>query len=63
MPEKGFDQLLSLNQVSEQLGICYRTARRLVARGELPAVRIGNKVLRVRAADVEALKSPVGGAS
>ena len=33
--------LLRLREVARRLDVCEETARRLVARGELPAVRLG----------------------
>ena len=40
-----FDPLLSLEQVANILGVCVRSVRRLVDRGELPRpVRVGRAV-------------------
>jgi excisionase family DNA binding protein len=39
-------RFISLRTVANELGISWRTVRKLVAEGELPAVRIGG-VLRV----------------
>ena len=48
-------RLNSIKQIAEQLHVSLATARRLVARGELPAVRIGRRLLRVDQEDIEAL--------
>jgi predicted DNA-binding transcriptional regulator AlpA len=42
-----FDQMLSLREVAKILGVCGRSVRRLVGRGEFPRpVRVG-RALRV----------------
>jgi excisionase family DNA binding protein len=46
-------QLLSVTTVAERLDVSQDTVRRLIARGELSAIRIGAAV-RVAAADLEA---------
>jgi len=37
--------LVDAREVAEELGVCLRTVRGLIARGELPALRIGRRVL------------------
>ncbi len=54
-------QLIGLQQAADLCGVDYRTIRRWVARGDLDAVRVGRKLLKVDAAAVEALMQPVGG--
>lgn len=54
-------ELISLQDAADRCGVCYRTIRRYVAAGRLDAVRIGPRLLKVDAAAVEALMSPVGG--
>jgi len=48
------NQLHSLRLLSQRLGISLSTARRLVDRGELPAVRIGRRLLRIEEEDLQA---------
>lgn len=55
-------ELIGLQQAADRCGVCYRTIRRYVAEGRINAVRIGPRLLKVNAADVDALKRPVGGA-
>jgi excisionase family DNA binding protein len=50
-------EYLPLRAVSERWQVDERTVRRLVARGELPAVRFGPKTLRVRCSDVLAFEA------
>lgn len=51
--------LLSLQAAAEELGVCVRTVRRHISRGELPAYRVGPRLLRVNREDLEAVMSPV----
>lgn len=51
-------QMLTVRQVAEALGNKERTIREWIYRGELPAIRLNGKDLRVLAADVEALLAP-----
>ncbi|MCZ6623865.1 MAG: helix-turn-helix domain-containing protein [Deltaproteobacteria bacterium] len=48
-------RLNSIKQIADQLHVSVATARRLIARGELPAVRIGRRLIRVGQEDIEAL--------
>jgi excisionase family DNA binding protein len=45
---------LTLSETAESLSVCERTVTRLIARGELRAVRIGPRGLRVAVSDIEA---------
>jgi excisionase family DNA binding protein len=56
-------ELIGLTEAADRCGVCYRTIRRYISQGRLNAVRIGPRLLKVDAADVDALKSPVGGAA
>lgn len=46
---------LTVRQVAERLAVDQKTVRRMVQRGELRAIRVGAKALRVLSSDVEAL--------
>jgi excisionase family DNA binding protein len=46
-------------QAARYLGVSQRYVYLLIDRGELPAYRLGAKILRVRRGDVEALLQPV----
>lgn len=52
-------------QAAEYLGITDRTLRRMIAAGDLPAYRLGPRLLRIDVADLDALMRPVpaGGGS
>lgn len=50
---------LSLAETAEHLQVTERTIRRMIAAGELPAYRLGKRLLRIDAADVDALLRPV----
>ncbi|WP_286211751.1 helix-turn-helix domain-containing protein [Mycolicibacterium mageritense] len=47
------DPLLSLQQSAEYLHVTDRTVRNYVARGLIPAQRIGPKLLRIRLSDLQ----------
>lgn len=52
-------------QAAEYLGITDRTLRRMIAAGDLPAYRLGPRLLRIDVGDLDALMRPVpvGGGS
>lgn len=54
---------LSQAEAAEYLGITDRTLRRMIAAGELPAYRLGPRLLRIDAGDLDALLTPVPAAS
>lgn len=61
MPEsKTRPRLVSISQAADTLSVSQDLIRRLIARGELPATRIGSKVIRIRQDDIDRLIS--GGA-
>ncbi|CAJ1505696.1 helix-turn-helix domain-containing protein [[Mycobacterium] burgundiense] len=47
------ESLLTLQQAAAYLSITDRTVRNYVARGLIPAQRVGPKLLRIRQADLE----------
>lgn len=53
------DRYISLQQMADKYGLSVKSCRRMVATGALPAFRIGERVIRVRERDVEALMQPV----
>ena len=46
---------LTVNECADLLAVDHKTVRRLIDRGELPALRVG-RVLRIDPADLEALR-------
>ena len=46
---------LTINQVAERLSVCTKTIYRRVKSGEIPAVRIGEKAIRINEADIDRL--------
>lgn len=53
--------LIGIQEAADRLGVSYRTVRRWIAAGRLTAVRVGPRLLKVSAADLDALMQPVGG--
>ncbi|MDQ4112033.1 MAG: helix-turn-helix domain-containing protein [Actinomycetota bacterium] len=49
----------SLAEAAQVLGVTDRTIRNYIARGRLPAYRVGDRLVRVMRADVEALFRPI----
>jgi len=46
---------ISVREAAERLSVDPKTIRRLVQRGELRAVRVGSKTLRIPSSDIDAL--------
>ncbi len=47
-------QLLSVETVAQRLDLGVVTIRRMIKRGELPAVRLGQNTVRIKQDDLEA---------
>jgi len=47
-------KLLRIEEVSLQTGLCSATVRRLIKRGELPAMKLSRNAIRVRESDLAA---------
>jgi excisionase family DNA binding protein len=58
-PASASPELWSLGASSDFLGLTERSLRRYIAEGTLPAYRIGNRQIRVKRSDVEALLVPI----
>ncbi|WP_324667191.1 Gene 36 protein (Gp36), probable excisionase [Mycobacterium canetti] len=54
-------RLISLQDAADRCGVNYRTMRRYIAAGRLQAVRVGPRLLKVDAAELDSLLQPVGG--
>lgn len=52
-------QLISVLEAADRLHVSGKTIRRYVAAGRLTAYRVGAKLLRLDAAEVDALARPV----
>ena len=53
------EPLISLTAASKRTNISERTLRRLISDGRLPAVRIGDRLIRIEQADLDALMRPI----
>lgn len=51
--------LISIDQAAAYLGVTDRTIRNFVSRGQLRAYRVGTRLVRLDAAEVEALLRPI----
>ena len=58
MSQKTTPNWLSISQAAEQFGVHKNTIRNLIGRGELPASRIGERIIRISEADLLALFTP-----
>ena len=56
-------QFIGLQEGADRCGVHYRTMRRWIADGRINAVRVGPRLLKARADDLDALLQPVGGAA
>lgn len=59
--ERRHAELIGIQEAADYCNVSYRTIRRWIADGRLNAVRVGPRLLKVAASDVEALRQPVGG--
>jgi excisionase family DNA binding protein len=50
--------LLSVQQAADRTGVSTETIRRWIRIGELPARRVGPRLIRIRVEDLDALFSP-----
>lgn len=50
---------LDIVAAADRLGVSTKTIRRMIARGELPAYRVGSKIIRLETADVDRLLRPI----
>ena len=51
---------LSVADAAARLGVEHKTIRRAIARGDLPARRIGGRLIRIRVADLDSYGTPLG---
>ena len=54
-------EMISLTDAAQRLGVNYRTIRRWIAAGRIDAVRVGPRLLKIDAAQLDRVMSPVGG--
>jgi excisionase family DNA binding protein len=52
---------LTIAQAAEILGVHHITVRRYLARGILRGYRVGPRNIRIRAADLDAVRTPLSG--
>jgi excisionase family DNA binding protein len=52
---------VGITEAATYLDITAKTVRKLIATGELPAYRLGTKILRIKLADLEAVCKPLHG--
>ena len=54
-------EMLSIRQAAELANVTTGTVRNWVARGQLRASRLGDKIIRIRRDDLEAMFKPCNG--
>lgn len=54
---------VGIPEAATYLDVATKTVRRMITEGRLPAYRLGNRVIKVRIADLDAALTPIGGAS
>lgn len=52
-------EFCTIGQAADYLSLTERSIRRYIAEGKLPAFRLGEKQIRIRVVDVDALLVPV----
>lgn len=53
------ETLLTQEQARTFLNVSQPTFRRMIARGDIPAIRIGQRLIRIRKSDLENILKPV----
>ncbi|MCB1288119.1 MAG: helix-turn-helix domain-containing protein [Mycobacterium sp.] len=61
--ESRHPELISLQEAAERCDVSYKSIRRWIAAGRIDAVRVGPRLLKVRADDLAKLMQPTGGAA
>lgn len=51
--------MLTVTEVADHLNVSVNTVRRMIQRGDLPAVRLAPQVIRIRLSDLETVGEPV----
>lgn len=52
-------EVISIAEAADRLSVGPKTVRRMISRGELPARRIGKRLIRIDAADLAHLGRPL----
>jgi len=52
-------RLLTVTEAADELNVTERFVRKLIPEGNLDAVRVGTRLVRIRRTDLEALLHPV----
>jgi excisionase family DNA binding protein len=56
-------EFVTQQQAAAALQVTVNTIRSLIDRGELPAYRVGGRIVRIRRVDLDRILTPIGGAS
>lgn len=57
--ERATDAFITIAEAAERLGVTDRTIRTLIARGDLPAYRLGTRAVRIREDSLSAVLRPI----
>ncbi|WP_164745256.1 helix-turn-helix domain-containing protein [Georgenia faecalis] len=52
-------RFLSVSEVADELNVTERFVRKLIAQGDLNAVRVGSRLVRIRRTDLDAVLRPM----
>lgn len=52
---------LGIPEAAAYLDVDHKTIRRLIASKRLPGYRLGNRIIKVKVADLDAVLTPMGG--
>lgn len=61
--ERRHPELIGLQEAADYCDVSYRTMRRWVASGQLRAVRVGPRLIKVDVSELAAFLQPTGGAA
>lgn len=54
---------LGIPEAAAYLDVDHKTIRRLISSSRLPAWRLGNRIIKVKVVDLDAVLTPIGGAA
>jgi excisionase family DNA binding protein len=61
VPKDQAPRRVGISDAAQHAGVCPKTIRRWIAAGDLPAYRVGPRLIKIDLADLDAMFQPIGG--